>query len=175
MSIQSFPSNRCEDLSSSLKIWLDFSLRISENSMPHIGIRHVQNLWKDFFHLTLWNPSNQSNRSFLVVEHLIFLPCIGNMVIPSDEIVFFRGVGSTTRLWLRLSQVTSEALCSTPPITTFTIAFGLREQKRAVDAPTSLRLPKEEFAAVEETTGRVVQRVQRHNASRWKTVWRLAI
>jgi len=30
------------------------------------------------------------------LEHDLYFPYIGNFIIPSDELIFFRGVGSTT-------------------------------------------------------------------------------
>ena len=32
------------------------------------------------------------------LEHFVFFHSVGNVIIPTDEVIFFRGVGSTTNI-----------------------------------------------------------------------------
>ena len=78
----------------------DMGLFLEDPHHDWIGARHdLADLWKDHGMLMGIQPTNVDIMGicWLVVWN-IFFPYIGNFFIPTDELIFFRGVETTNQL-----------------------------------------------------------------------------
>jgi hypothetical protein len=71
-------------------------------------------------------------------------PYIGNVIIPTDELIFFRGVGSTTNQYINQYHfwISVGELINIPPAVGETLLLRHRQPGRLLVPSTSLGCPR---------------------------------